>query len=58
MLEITLTWVPGYRPFYREKTTHHSFARSRTLRIKLTYGLSLSTVFFDLAISAPLWIIA
>jgi hypothetical protein len=37
---------------------HHSFARSRTLRIKLTFGFSLSTVFFDLAISTPLWIIA
>jgi hypothetical protein len=58
VLEITLTWVSGYRRSHRGETTHHSFARSRTLRIKLTFGFSPSTVFFDLAISTPLWIIA
>src|SRR5882762_462461 len=42
---LTLTWVSGYRHSHRGETTHHLFARSRTLRIKLTFGFSISTVF-------------
>ncbi len=41
---LTLTWVSGYRRSHRGETTHHLFARSRTLRIKLTFGFSISTV--------------
>ncbi len=43
---LTLTWVSGYAPAsHWGETTHHLFARSRTLRIKLTFGFSISTVF-------------
>src|SRR6266478_2900851 len=41
---LTLTWVSGYRRSHTVDTTHHLFARSRTLRIKLTFGFSISTV--------------
>jgi len=41
---LTLTWVLGYRLSLRGQTTRHLFARSRTLRIKLTFGFSISTV--------------
>src|ERR1700759_2089499 len=41
---LTLTWVSGYRRSHKGETTHHLFARSRTLRIKLTFGFSISTV--------------
>jgi len=41
--EITLSRVSGYRRSHRGETTHHSFALSRTLRIRQTHGLGLST---------------
>ena len=59
MLEITLTWVSGYHRSHRgRETTHHLFARSRTLRIKLTFGFSISTVFSISPSPTPFWIIA
>jgi len=42
--EISLTRVAGYCPSPKGETTHHLFARSRTLRIKLTCGFSSSIV--------------
>src|ERR1017187_4346902 len=42
---LSLTWVSGYRHFHRGAATHHLFALSRTLRIKLTFGLKGSNVF-------------
>ena len=44
MPEISLTWVAGYRRSQKGETTHHLFARSRTLQIKLTCGFSISIV--------------
>ena len=41
---LTLIWVSGYRRPHRGETTRHLFARSRTLRIKLTFGLKGSNV--------------
>src|SRR6201986_2643260 len=41
---LTLTWVSGSRRYHRGETTHHLFARSRTLRIKLTFGFTISPV--------------
>ena len=41
---LTLTWVSGYHRSHMGETTHHLFALSRTLRIKLTFGFSISTV--------------
>ncbi len=44
MPEISLTRVAGYCPSPKGETTHHLFARSRTLRIKLTCGFNISIV--------------
>src|SRR5258705_4383533 len=41
---LTLTWVSGYRRSHTGETTHHLFARSRTLWIKLKFGFGISTV--------------
>ncbi len=54
MPESSLTWVAGYRRSQLEETTHHLFARSRTPRIKLTCGFSISIVISILPLHAVL----
>ncbi len=58
MLEITLTWVSGYRRSHRGRN-NAPFIRSITHAPDQTYiRLQQLHCLFDLAISPPFWIIA
>ena len=59
MLEITLTWVSGYRRSHRGRNNDAPFIRSITHAPDQTYiRLQQLHCLFDLATSPPFWIIA
>jgi len=59
VLEITLTWVSGYRRSHRGRNNDAPFIRSITHAPDQTYiRLQQLHCLFDLATSPPFWIIA